>query len=51
VKVKGSRIRYEGQPTLIAGEVRKGEQILKLRDDNGIPLWAGPKWQKVFWRR
>jgi len=41
VEVTGSRITYEGQPTIIAGEVKKGEQVLKLRDAAGVPAWAG----------
>lgn len=44
IEVKGSRITYEGKPALIAAEVKKGDEILKLRDDAGIPVWAG-------WRR
>ena len=28
----------------IAGEVKKGDEILELRDDNGFPAWSG-------WRR
>jgi len=41
VEVTGSRITYEGQPTIIAGEVKKGGQVLKLRDAAGGPAWAG----------
>jgi hypothetical protein len=41
VEVSGSRITYQGQPTIIAGEVKKGDQVLKLRDAAGVPLWAG----------
>jgi len=41
VEVTGSRITYQGQPTIIAGEVKKGGQILKLRDAAGVPAWAG----------
>jgi hypothetical protein len=41
VEVTGSRITYEGKPTIIAGEVKKGGQILKLRDAAGVPAWAG----------
>ena len=41
VEVTGSRITYEGQPTIIAGEVKKGGQVLKLRDAAGVPAWAG----------
>jgi hypothetical protein len=44
VEVKGSRITYDGKPAIIAAEVKKGDAILKLRDENGIPAWAG-------WRR
>lgn len=41
VEITGSRISLEGKPVIIAGEVKKGGQTLKLRDANGIPVWAG----------
>jgi len=41
VEVKGVKVLLDGQQTFIAGEVRKGNEVLKLRDDNGVPLWAG----------
>ena len=41
VEVKGSRIMLQGQPAILAAWVKKGDQVLKLRDDNGIPAWAG----------
>lgn len=41
VEVTGSRITYQGQPAIIAAEVKKGGQVLKLRDANGVPAWAG----------
>jgi hypothetical protein len=44
VEIKGSRVTLQGQPTLIAAEVKKGDEVLKLRDDAGVPMWAG-------WRR
>jgi hypothetical protein len=44
VEVKGSRITFESKPALVAAEVKKGDEILKLRDDNGFPAWSG-------WRR
>ena len=44
VEVKGSRITFEGKPALIAAEVKKGNEILKLRDEKGVPVWSG-------WRR
>lgn len=43
VQVTGSRITVQGQPALLAGEVRKGEQVLKLRNEQGQPLWRGPR--------
>ena len=44
VEVKGSRITIEGAPALIAAEVKKGADVLTLRDESGLPVWAG-------WRR
>jgi len=44
VEVKGSRITFDGKPVIIAAEVTKGDQVLKLRDENGVPVWSG-------WRR
>jgi hypothetical protein len=44
VEVKGSRITFGGKPAVIAAEVKKGEEVLKLRDENGFPVWSG-------WRR
>jgi phage terminase large subunit-like protein len=44
VEITGSRITFEGKPALIAAEVKKGTEVLKLRDENGFPVWSG-------WRR
>lgn len=44
VEVKGSRITFGGKPAIIAMEVKKGDEVLKLRDDAGFPVWSG-------WRR
>ncbi len=41
VDVRGSRITYEGKPAIVAAEVKKGDQVLKLRDAAGIPAWSG----------
>jgi hypothetical protein len=43
VEVKGSRLSIQGQPTIIAQEVKKGDKVLRLRDDKGAPLWLGPR--------
>ncbi len=39
IDVTGSRVAYEGGTSLIAKEVRKGDAVLKLRDEQGFPLW------------
>lgn len=44
IEVKGSRVTFQDAPAIIAAEVKKGDAVLKLRDDNGFPAWAG-------WRR
>ena len=44
VTVTGSRVAIKGRPLLIAAELKKGEAVLKLRDENGVPVWAG--WRK-----
>jgi hypothetical protein len=44
VEIKGSRVTVQGQPAIIAAEVKKGDEVLKLRDEAGIPMWTG-------WRR
>jgi hypothetical protein len=44
IEVKGSRVTMRGKPTIIASEIKKGESVLILRDENGIPAWSG-------WRR
>jgi hypothetical protein len=46
IEVRGSRISFNGKPIIIAAEIKKdkGEHIIVLRDDAGIPVWAG--WRK-----
>jgi hypothetical protein len=44
VQVRGSRITFDGKPAIIAAEVTRGDETLKLRDEAGFPLWSG-------WRR
>jgi hypothetical protein len=44
IEVKGSRVTYEGKPAIIAAEITKGDSVLELRDESGVPVWAG-------WRR
>lgn len=42
--VTGSRVTMGGKPVIIASELKKGEDVLVLRDSAGIPVWSG-------WRR
>jgi hypothetical protein len=41
IQVTGSKITWEGAPVIMAAEVKKGDQVLKLRDANGVPVWSG----------
>ncbi len=44
VDVKGSRIMFDDSHSMIAAKVKKGDETLTLRDENGFPVWSG-------WRR
>jgi hypothetical protein len=44
VAVTGVKTMRRGQDVFLAGEVKKDGAVLKLRDDQGVPVWAG-------WRR
>ncbi|MBZ0155551.1 MAG: DNA-binding protein [Alphaproteobacteria bacterium] len=44
IEVKGSRVMFAGTPAIIAEEIKKGDNVLVLRDSAGVPAWAG-------WRR
>ena len=41
ITVTGSRVMFEGKPALIAAQVQKGNDIMTLRDKNGVPAWSG----------
>ncbi len=41
LEITGSRITFRGKPAIIASEVKKGEEVLKLRDEDGFPVWSG----------
>ena len=41
IEVIGSRITYDNNPAIVAAEVKKGTDVLKLRDDKGFPNWSG----------
>jgi hypothetical protein len=44
IEVKGARVTFFGKPAIIAGEIKKGDNVLVLRDSTGISAWSG-------WRR
>ncbi len=44
IEVKGSRVTIAGKPAIIAATVKKGDALLTLRDDSGVPAWSG--WRK-----
>jgi hypothetical protein len=41
VQVTGSRVTWEGKSVILAAEVKTGDQVLKLREPNGTPVWSG----------
>jgi hypothetical protein len=43
LEIKGSMITGMEEPLFIATEVKKGDQVLKLRDESGYPVWAPPR--------
>jgi hypothetical protein len=41
IEVTGSVIDSDGNSFLIAREMKKGQKVLKLRDEQGVPMWSG----------
>jgi hypothetical protein len=42
IEVTGFKVEVKGEPGyFVASEVRKGDQVMKLRDREGRPLWGG----------
>lgn len=44
VEILGSRVTIDGEPVLLARQIRKGDDTWTLRDASGRPLWAGRRW-------
>ena len=44
VTVSGSQVTLSGAPFMIATTVKRGNEVLRLRDKDGIPAWIG--WKK-----
>jgi sporulation protein YlmC with PRC-barrel domain len=45
VTVSGSQVTVSGEPFMIAMTVKRGNEVLRLRDQEGIPAWIG--WKKT----
>lgn len=43
LEITGSKVTFDGEEVIIASEVKRGDEVLKLRDGNGIPAWSGWK--------
>lgn len=41
ITVTGSLVMMDGTPTIIAAQIKKGDDVLKLRDAKGVPTWPG----------
>jgi hypothetical protein len=39
IQVTGSKVTWEGQPLLLAAQVKKGDQVLPFRRPDGVPYW------------
>lgn len=39
IEVKGSEIDFNGRKVLMAAEVERGKEEMKLRDETGKPMW------------
>jgi hypothetical protein len=44
LELTGSVVDDDGASFLVAREIRKGAEVVRLRDERGVPLWAaGPR--------
>jgi hypothetical protein len=41
IQVKGSRLQFSGEPTMVAGEIVRGGEKIVLRDAGGKAAWSG----------
>ena len=45
ITVSGSQVKVKGEPLMIALTVKRGNEVLRLRDQDGFPAWIG--WKKI----
>lgn len=43
IEVTGSKVAFQDQDAILAREVKMGEKVLTLRDNEGVPEWAGKR--------
>jgi hypothetical protein len=48
VEIKGSRVSFGQKPGIIAAQIKRGDDVLVLRDESGIPVWS---WRKDYPQR
>jgi hypothetical protein len=41
IQVRGSRLQFSGEPTMVAGEILRGGEKIVLRDAGGKAAWSG----------
>ncbi len=41
LEIKGSRVTAQGVTVIIAAQVKKGNDVLTLRNNDGFPMWSG----------
>ena len=41
IAIIGSRINVNGEQAIVASQITKGNETLRLRNENGIPFWHG----------
>jgi DNA/RNA endonuclease YhcR with UshA esterase domain len=39
ITVTGSRVTLDGRSTIVAADITRGNELLKLRDNNGVAFW------------
>ena len=50
IEVRGCKKIYNGEFVIVAQEIIKNNQVLKLRDEDGNPIWEGEKAAKINYR-
>ncbi len=46
IAITGSRINLDGEEAIVARKIKKGNETLFLRDENGFPLWRRHGWKR-----